>query len=310
MAITYVQANSALSATGTSMTCAYSSNVTAGNLLVVAGMIINIGSPVGSISDTLGNSWTLAATQTGTGSGYVWFCITASSGANTATFGFGGTASGGDYCALTVAEYTTTSKVLSTDGTANGGGNAVTSLTLTTGSAIHTSDLVAGMAFTGGFSGNTGVIATSVGTVRTSQASLALIYWDSTSIGTGAQTTVLTKTGSGFGCNGLLVNLGSYPAPTCTGCSANSGASVGGTSVTITGTGFVATPTVTFGGTAATSVTWVSATSLTCVTPAGSIGVVNVVVTNPDTQTGTDTNCFTYVPVVQLNSPLAGISTH
>ena len=65
--------------------------------------------------------------------------------------------------------------------------------------------------------------------------------------------------------------------------------------MTITGTGFTATPTVTFGGTAATNVTFVNATTITATTPAKTAGAVNIVVTNPDTQTGTGAGLYTYV---------------
>lgn len=86
------------------------------------------------------------------------------------------------------------------------------------------------------------------------------------------------------------------PAPAVTAVSPNTGPTSGGTSVTITGSGFVATPTVTFGGTAATGVTFVSATTLTATAPAHAAGLVNVVVTNPDAQSGTLTNGFAYLP--------------
>nr|AUN35700.1 hypothetical protein [uncultured bacterium] len=84
------------------------------------------------------------------------------------------------------------------------------------------------------------------------------------------------------------------PAPTVTAISPTSGSTSGGTSVTITGTGFSSGATVTLGGTSATSVTVVSSTSITATTPAHSAGTVNVVVTNTDTQSGTLSNGFTY----------------
>jgi hypothetical protein len=87
------------------------------------------------------------------------------------------------------------------------------------------------------------------------------------------------------------------PAPTITSLDVTSGVVTGGTAVDITGTGFTATPTVTFGGEAATSVVRVSATHVTCVTPAHAAGAVNVVVTNPDNQTATKTNGYTYTAV-------------
>ena len=84
----------------------------------------------------------------------------------------------------------------------------------------------------------------------------------------------------------------------------NTGPTAGGTSVTITGANF-ATPaggagqpfegTVTFGGTTATSVTFNSSTSLTAIAPAHTFGPVDVVVTNPDSQSATFTSGFTYI---------------
>jgi hypothetical protein len=68
-------------------------------------------------------------------------------------------------------------------------------------------------------------------------------------------------------------------APTVTSISPNSGPAAGGTTVTITGTGFTATSTVKFGSVAASSVTFVSATSLTAVSPAKAAGIVDVTVT-------------------------------
>ena len=85
------------------------------------------------------------------------------------------------------------------------------------------------------------------------------------------------------------------PAPTVTSCSPNNGTTAGGTSVTITGTNFFSgTITVTFGGSSATGVSFVNSTTITCTTPAHAAGAVNVVVTNPDSQTGTGTNAYTY----------------
>ncbi|MGH9195526.1 MAG: phospholipase D-like domain-containing protein, partial [Acidimicrobiia bacterium] len=60
---------------------------------------------------------------------------------------------------------------------------------------------------------------------------------------------------------------GTVGPPTVTNVSPSSGPTAGGTNVTITGTNFVAPATVTFGGTAATSVVVVSATSITATTP-------------------------------------------
>lgn len=97
--------------------------------------------------------------------------------------------------------------------------------------------------------------------------------------------------------------------PTVTGVAATSGPAVGGTAVTITGTGFSAVAGVTFGGTPATSVVMVSPTSVTCVTPAHAAGAVDVVVTNGDAQTGTGVNAFTYVAAPTVTSVAASSGT-
>jgi IPT/TIG domain len=88
--------------------------------------------------------------------------------------------------------------------------------------------------------------------------------------------------------NGMVTLPGAFtyiaPPPSITSVSPNRGFSVGGDAATITGSGFMnfnaGTNTVTFGGTAATSVVVVNDTKITCVTPAHSDGSVNVVVSN------------------------------
>src|SRR6185503_6811140 len=83
--------------------------------------------------------------------------------------------------------------------------------------------------------------------------------------------------------------------PTVTGISPNSGTTVGGTNVTITGTNFATGATVTIGGAAATSVNVVNGTSITATTPAHAEGAASVVVRNADNQTATLANGFTYI---------------
>jgi hypothetical protein len=69
----------------------------------------------------------------------------------------------------------------------------------------------------------------------------------------------------------------------------------GGTSITITGTGFATGATVAIGTAAATNVTVNSTgTTITATTPAGTAGVANVVVTNTGGQATTLTGGFTY----------------
>jgi FKBP-type peptidyl-prolyl cis-trans isomerase FkpA len=83
--------------------------------------------------------------------------------------------------------------------------------------------------------------------------------------------------------------------PTVDAVDPASGPTAGGTSVTITGTGFLSGLTVTFGGTSATNITVVNSTSVTATTPANAAGAVAVAVTNPDGLSGTRTGAYTYV---------------
>ena len=86
----------------------------------------------------------------------------------------------------------------------------------------------------------------------------------------------------------------SQPPPTVTGITPNSGSANGGSSVTITGTGFSAGATVQLGGATAANVVAVSSTSITATTPAHAAGAVDVVVKNSDNQTGTLSGGYTY----------------
>jgi hypothetical protein len=97
--------------------------------------------------------------------------------------------------------------------------------------------------------------------------------------------------------------------PTVTSVSPNTGATVGGTSVTVTGTNFIGTTAVKFGTTAATSFTVNSATSITATSPAGT-GTVDLTVTTPGGTSATvAADHFTFVllaPTVTSVSPNTG----
>jgi hypothetical protein len=82
--------------------------------------------------------------------------------------------------------------------------------------------------------------------------------------------------------------------PSIGSLSANTGPTTGGTTVTITGTGFMPGASVTFGGTPATAVVVTNATSITAITPAHAAGVVDVEVTNTNKQKVTLKEGFTY----------------
>jgi hypothetical protein len=99
--------------------------------------------------------------------------------------------------------------------------------------------------------------------------------------------------------------------PTVSSVSPNSGPLAGGTSVTITGTGFTNASTVAFGASSASQVTFNSANKLTAISPAGSAGTVDVTVTTPvggTSATGSAGDKFTYTsgPTVTSVSPSSG----
>jgi hypothetical protein len=100
-----------------------------------------------------------------------------------------------------------------------------------------------------------------------------------------------------------------YPLPTVSSITPTAGPTAGGTTVTVTGTNFIAGASVTFGGVSATNVTVTNATTLTCQSPAGSTGAVDVVVTTTNGSSTTSTaDRFTYVvlPSVSAISPNSG----
>ncbi|HWE65827.1 MAG TPA: IPT/TIG domain-containing protein [Acidimicrobiales bacterium] len=102
--------------------------------------------------------------------------------------------------------------------------------------------------------------------------------------------------------------------PTVTGVVPSSGPTAGGTTVTISGSGFACVTGVKFGTTPAASFTVVSPTQITAVSPAGAAGTIDVTVTNcfGTSPTGT-ADQFTYIatagvpiaPVAPLSNPVA-----
>jgi formylglycine-generating enzyme required for sulfatase activity len=94
----------------------------------------------------------------------------------------------------------------------------------------------------------------------------------------------------------VLLDFGACPVnpPTITAVTPSYAPTAGGTTITITGTELAGASAVTVRGNAATSVTVVSDTTVTAVTPPGSLGAANVQVTTPG-GTATISGAFTYV---------------
>ena len=130
-----------------------------------------------------------------------------------------------------------------------------------------------------------------------------------------AQTITLSGSGGYAAIQQIALRVGSggpAPAPTITSVSPNTGTATGGNPVTINGTGFQSGASATIGGAPLSGAT-VTPTAISGTTPAHATGAVNVVVTNPDTQSATCTNCFTYVapapaPTITSVSPTSGTS--
>ena len=101
-------------------------------------------------------------------------------------------------------------------------------------------------------------------------------------------------------------------APTVSGLSPAGGTTLGGTTVTLTGSGFTGTTGVQFGGTGGTGVSVVNDTTVTVITPAHAAGQVDVTVTNPQgTSTAVNADHYTFatpsaVPAVVSISPARG----
>jgi hypothetical protein len=104
--------------------------------------------------------------------------------------------------------------------------------------------------------------------------------------------------------NDFVVGLG---VPSITSVSPATGGVAGGSTITITGSGFTGATAVTIGGVAATSFTVVNDTTITAVVPSGSAGATNIVVTGP-AGTGTGSGLFTYAvpPTVANVNPSSG----
>lgn len=108
----------------------------------------------------------------------------------------------------------------------------------------------------------------------------------------------------------LTITDDESPFPTISSIVPASGTILGGTPVTITGVNFTGATSVTFGGFACGSIVVVNATTITCVTPAHTGGVVDVIVNTPAGPSGTSgiANDYTYTggPTITSLNPATG----
>ena len=113
---------------------------------------------------------------------------------------------------------------------------------------------------------------------------------------------MLVAAGLAVACGGSSPGPGPIPTiPSVLSVSPNSGTTLGGTAITVTGANFAAGIQVTVGGAAATNVIVTSSTTLTATTPTRPAGTVEVTVTL-EGQSGSLPAAFTYIAPSQVTN--------
>lgn len=200
---------------------------------------------------------------------------------------------------ITVTTASGTSATSSADQFSYFAAPTVTSLSVSVGPAAGgTSVVITGTNFT-----NASAVKFASNNASTYTVDSATQITATTPAGTGnVNVSVTTPSGTGTLTGGFTYG------PTVSALSPSVGTPGGGTSVTITGTGFLNPSTAKFGATTAASTTFVSSTQLTAVSPVGS-GVVDVTVTTAGgTSPTSSADQFTYQgsPTVTSTSPSSG----
>ena len=264
----------------------------AGDLNVVVVGWNDTTSTVQSVTDTTGNTYSLAVGPT-TGTALrqsIYYGKNIKAGnSNKVTITFNAAAA---YPDVRILEYTglDPNNPLDVTSSATGSGTAANSGSATT---TGTNDLIFG-ANTVATSNSSGGPSFTVRIVTPHDGDLAE---DRTVTTSGSYNATATLSGSGPWVMQMVAfkaQASTGNAPTVSSVTPNSGPSSGGTPVTIGGTNFAAGASVTFGGSPATNVVVVSSSKITANTPAHAVGAVDVTVTNPNGQNGTLPSGFTY----------------
>jgi hypothetical protein len=145
-------------------------------------------------------------------------------------------------------------------------------------------------------------------TTATTNASGVAQFTNLTLIGSGTFTLVFTSPGLTSATSATISVSTATGSATLTGISRSAGSTAGGVVVQLTGSGFAAGDAVTFGGTPATGVTLLNATTLQATVPPGSAGPVNVTVVHNGVP-ATLTNAFTYWPAPTTTIASTGFET-
>ena len=305
----FVQGNSTVtSSSQTKVSVSYSAKQTGGNLnVVVVGWNDSVATITSAgITDSAGNVYTLATQlESGAATQAIYYAKNiATSNGKTVTVNFNTPASGVDLRVLEYSGLDTNDPFDAAAGASGIGTSSAVALNTTNASdvilganIVETSTASAG----GGFASR--IVTSAHDIVEDGKVTNAGSYSVNASLGSAGywvmQAVAFKVAGSG------------NPPPTIASVSPVSGSTDGGTAVTISGTGFLANPAVTFGGVAASNIRVVSSTTITATTPAHALGQVNVIVTNSDTQSGTLPNGYTYIspypaPTVTGIAPNAG----
>jgi hypothetical protein len=301
--ISFVQVNSATpQSSQTTVAVPYAAPQFAGDLNVVVVGWNDVSHSISSVKDSMGNTYTSAVGPTQNSAGslsqtiyYAKNISAAPAGGNTVTITFNGATA---YPDIRILEYSGVSLTAPLDITSTGTGSSPTSST-TAVTTTNANDLL----FAANIVSN---LTTGAGTAFTSRIITSPdgdIAEDRLVAATGSYSASATLNSTGQWVMQMVAfSAVSTPAPTITSVSPSSGATGGGTAVTITGTNFLSGATVTFGSAAATNVVVSNSTSITATTPAGSAGAATVTVTNPGGQSGSLTSRFTYVTGVTVSS--------
>ena len=187
--------------------------------------------------------------------------------------------------------------------------NSITPNSGTVGDTVQITNLAGSSFFSGAtvklsHAGLADIPATNVTVVSSTQITCDFDLTGSTQ---GAWDVVVTNFG---GPSGTLVNgftIQKPGPPTFSSVTPTSGSTAGGTFVTITGTNLIGTTSATFGGSAASGLSVVNATTITATTTSHAAQTIDVVVVTPS-GTATGTGAYTYVgiPTVTGVSPTLG----
>jgi hypothetical protein len=287
--ISFVQVNAATPQAPTaSVSVTYLAPETASDLNIVAVGWNDTTSTVSSVTDSRGNTYTLAVGPTvGTGlTQSIYYANNIAAGSNTVTVSFNQPAAFADVRILEYGGLDTSNPLDVTAGAASNGTTASSGAATTT--AANELVFGAGMTatvFTAAGAGFTSRIFTTPNTDIAEDQAVSM---------TGSYSATATGGPGNWVMQMATFVMASAPTPTVTSVSPNNGPVDGSTDVTVNGTNFVAGATVLFGSNAATNVTVLNSRVISATTPPAAAGAVTVTVTNSTGRSGALPNAYTY----------------